>query len=71
MDIIHHLKTSIPNLEPSMIDDVIVGCANPEGQGLQVGRLIASRSLWIRCSRNDHQSLLCLGLEAIAIACKK
>ncbi|CAG0903972.1 unnamed protein product, partial [Darwinula stevensoni] len=39
-------KSFVPQLDPKEIDDVIVGCANPEGeQGLQVGRLIAARAL--------------------------
>ncbi len=72
VDIIHHLKTSIPNLEPSMIDDVIVGCANPEGeQGLQVGRLIASRSLGYDVPGMTINRYCASGLEAIAIASAK
>ncbi|MCB1037431.1 MAG: acetyl-CoA C-acyltransferase, partial [Acidobacteria bacterium] len=34
-----------PGLTPSMVDDVMVGCAMPEGeQGLNMGRLIALRA---------------------------
>ena len=46
VDVIKHLMSTVPNLDPTLVDDVIVGCANPEGeQGLQVGRLIAARAL--------------------------
>ena len=45
VDILNYLALQIPQLDVLEIDDVIVGCANPEGeQGLQVGRLIASRA---------------------------
>ena len=46
--IIKHLIESVPQLDPKTVNDVIVGCANPEGeQGLQVGRLISARALGI------------------------
>jgi acetyl-CoA acyltransferase len=46
VDILSYLASQVPQLDPKEIDDVIVGCANPEGeQGLQVGRLIAARAL--------------------------
>ncbi len=35
----------IPNLDPAMIDDVIIGCAMPEAeQGFNIGRIIGQRS---------------------------
>jgi len=46
VDVIKHLMQSVPEVDPKLVDDVIVGCANPEGeQGLQIGRLIAARAL--------------------------
>ena len=40
--VIQNLLKNTPELDPQLIDDVLVGCANPEGeQGLQIGRLIA------------------------------
>ena len=46
VEVVKHLVSSVPKLDPKTVDDVIVGCANPEGeQGLQIGRLIAARSL--------------------------
>ena len=48
VDVLKHLVGQVPALDPTTIDDVIVGCANPEGeQGLQVGRLISARALGI------------------------
>jgi acetyl-CoA acyltransferase len=35
----------VPGLEPKQIDDVLMGCAMPEGsQGLNIGRLVAQRA---------------------------
>ena len=31
VEVIKHLMASVPQLDPSTVDDVIVGCANPEG----------------------------------------
>ena len=44
--LIQHLLSKVPELDPLLIDDVIVGCANPEGeQGLQMGRQISVRAI--------------------------
>ncbi|MGD1980739.1 MAG: acetyl-CoA C-acyltransferase, partial [Flavobacteriaceae bacterium] len=44
VQVIQHLMQTVPQIDPKRVDDVIVGCANPEGeQGLQVGRLISAR----------------------------
>ena len=46
VDVIKHLMQAVPEIDPKTVDDVIVGCANPEGeQGLQIGRLISARAL--------------------------
>ena len=46
VDVIKHLTSQVPELDTTKVDDVIVGCANPEGeQGLQVARLISARAL--------------------------
>ena len=46
VQVIQHLMQAVPQVDPKQVDDVIVGCANPEGeQGLQVGRLISARAL--------------------------
>jgi len=47
--VIKHLMSTVPELDPSRIDDVIVGCAMPEGeQGLNMGRNISARALITR-----------------------
>lgn len=70
--IIQHLLSSVPQLDPKRIDDVIVGCANPEGeQGLQVGRLIALRALGQEIPGITINRYCASGLEAIAIASAK
>lgn len=72
VDIVKHLISSIPNLDPKEIDDVIVGCANPEGeQGLQVGRLIAARALGKEVPGMTVNRYCASGLETISIATAK
>jgi acetyl-CoA acyltransferase len=72
VDILKYLLTEVPNLDPKLIDDVIVGCANPEGeQGLQVGRLIAARAFGKEVPGMTINRYCASGLEAIAIASAK
>jgi acetyl-CoA acyltransferase len=41
VDVIKHLSSQVPELDTTKVDDVIVGCANPEGeQGYNMGRLL-------------------------------
>jgi len=72
VDILKHLAAEVPELDFSQIDDVIVGCANPEGeQGLQVGRLIAARAFGQDVPGMTINRYCASGLEAIAIASSK
>ena len=72
VDILNYLALQIPQLDVLEIDDVIVGCANPEGeQGLQVGRLIASRAFGKSIPGMTINRYCASGLEAIAIASAK
>jgi acetyl-CoA acyltransferase len=72
VDILSYLVSEVPQLDPKEIDDVIVGCANPEGeQGLQVGRLIAARALGKEVPGMTINRYCASGLEAIAIASAK
>jgi len=72
VDIIKHLAAQVPELDPRVIDDVIVGCANPEGeQGLQIGRLIAARALGQEVPGFTINRYCASGLEAIALASAK
>ena len=65
--VIKALMAKYPMIESSLIDDVIVGCANPEGeQGLQIGRNILSRALGKARSQGMTVNRYCAsGLETI------
>lgn len=72
VEVIQHLMQQVPQLAPTQVDDVIVGCANPEGeQGLQVGRLIAARALGKEVPGITINRYCASGLEAIAMAVGK
>src|SRR5688572_12864810 len=72
VDIIRHLMEQVPELDPRMIDDVIVGCANPEGeQGLQIGRQISMRALDHDVPGMTVNRYCASGLETISIAAAK
>ena len=72
IDVITHLMKSVPELEASRVDDVIVGCANPEGeQGLQIGRLIGVRALGTDVPGMTVNRYCASGLETISIAVAK
>jgi acetyl-CoA acyltransferase len=60
----------VPGLEKSMIDDVILGCAQPEGeQGWNIARMAALRAgLPVEIPGATVNRLCASGLEAIAIA---
>lgn len=70
--VISHLMKTVPNVDPKTIDDVIVGCANPEGeQGLQIGRNIGMRALGIEVPGMTVNRYCASGLETISIAVGK
>ncbi len=72
ISIIQSLMNKIPQLNALEIDDVIVGCANPEGeQGLQIGRQIALRALGKEVAGMTVNRYCASGLETIAIATAK
>lgn len=72
VDVLKHLVGQVPALDPTIVDDVIVGCANPEGeQGLQMGRLISARALGIEVPGITINRYCASGLEAIAMAVAK
>jgi len=61
-----------PNIDPAVVDDVLVGCANPEGeQGLQVGRQISLRALGKSVPGVTVNRYCASGLETIATAVAK
>ena len=72
VDVLGQLLDSVPQLDRKLVDDVIVGCANPEGeQGLQVGRLIAARALGQEVPGMTVNRYCASGLETISIAVAK
>ena len=72
IDIINHLMDRTPELDPRRVDDVIVGCANPEGeQGLQIGRQISVRALGKEVPGMTVNRYCASGLETISIAVAK
>ena len=72
VDVIKHLLSETPELEPGLVDDLIVGCANPEGeQGLQIGRMISVRALGKSVPGMTVNRYCASGLETISIAVAK
>src|SRR3954462_11309086 len=72
IDLIKGLMKSVPQLETTMIDDLIVGNAVPEAeQGLQVGRIIAARALGFDVPGMTVNRYCASGLETISIATAK
>lgn len=72
-DVIRHLMASVPQVEHTLVDDVIVGNAMPEAeQGLNVGRIISLLSLNTdKVSGMTVNRYCASGLETIAIASAK
>jgi len=72
VEVIKGLLLSVPQLEASRVDDLIVGNAVPEAeQGLQIGRMIAVRALGIDVPGMTVNRYCASGLETIAIATAK
>jgi acetyl-CoA acyltransferase len=72
IEVIKGLMQSVPQVETSLIDDVIVGNAVPEAeQGLQVGRIIAARALGHHAPGITINRYCASGLESIAMATAK
>jgi acetyl-CoA acyltransferase len=70
--VIKQIMKEIPEIDPKMIDDVIVGCAFPEGeQGLNIGRSIALGALGIEAPGTTVNRFCASGLETISMACAK
>ncbi len=72
IDVIRGLLATLPQLDPKLVDDVIVGNAVPEAeQGLQVGRIIANKAVGEWAPGFTINRYCGSGLEAIAIATAK
>ncbi len=72
VDVIAALLKSVPQLDPVLVEDLIVGNAVPEAeQGLQIGRMIAVRALPKTTSGVTVNRYCGSGVETIAIATAK
>lgn len=71
-EVIKHLVAQVPNLDPSRVDDLIVGNAIPEAeQGMQMARYISLLSLPKNVPGFIINRYCGSGLEAIALASAK
>jgi acetyl-CoA acyltransferase len=72
-EVINHILANLPQLDPSLIDDIIVGNAVPEAeQGLQIARWIALRSNLPESVGGVTVNRYCgSGVETIAMATAK
>ncbi|GAB5552481.1 MAG: acetyl-CoA C-acyltransferase [Saprospiraceae bacterium] len=72
VDVVRYMMEQIPEVDPKLIDDVIVGCANPEGeQGMQIGRQVSLRALGKEVPGMTVNRYCASGLETISIAAAK
>jgi acetyl-CoA acyltransferase len=72
IQLIKGIMATLPQLEASRVDDVIVGNAVPEAeQGLQVGRIIAAGALGEKAAGMVVNRYCASGLETIALATAK
>ena len=72
VDVIEFMVKNTPGFDPALVDDLIVGCANPEGeQGLQIGRMISVRALGKTVPGMTVNRYCASGLETISIAVAK
>jgi len=72
VDVVKYMMEQMPNFDGKLVDDVIVGCANPEGeQGFQIGRQISLRALGKEVPGVTVNRYCASGLETISIAVAK
>lgn len=71
-EVVRHLVSQVPQLDPTRVDDLIVGCAIPEAeQGMQIGRMVALMSLPMNVSGVTVNRYCGSGLETIALGVAK
>lgn len=71
VEVLKHLVSQV-DFDPQLVDDVFVGCANPEGeQGLQIGRQISLRALGKSVPGVTVNRYCASGLETISMAVAK
>lgn len=67
--VIKHLVASVPSLDPTRVDDIIVGNAIPEAeQGMQMGRMISLLSMPINVPGMVLNRYCGSGVESISLA---
>lgn len=72
VEVVKYMMDQTPEVDPHLIDDVFVGCANPEGeQGFQIGRQISLRALGKPVPGVTVNRYCASGLETISIAVAK
>ncbi|MDB4505901.1 MAG: thiolase family protein [Saprospiraceae bacterium] len=72
VDVVKHMMEQMPSFDGKLVDDVIVGCANPEGeQGFQIGRQISLRAIGKEVPGVTVNRYCASGLETISIAVAK
>ncbi len=72
VDVVKYMMDQMPNFDGKLVDDVIVGCANPEGeQGFQIGRQISLRAIGKEVPGMTVNRYCASGLETISIAVAK
>ena len=72
VDVVKYMMEQVPNFDGKLVDDVIVGCANPEGeQGFQIGRQISLRAIGKEVPGVTVNRYCASGLETISIAVAK
>ena len=72
VDVVKYMMEQMPSFDGKLVDDVIVGCANPEGeQGFQIGRQISLRAIGKEVPGVTVNRYCASGLETISIAVAK
>ncbi len=72
IEVIKYIMKDTPGLTPEMVQDVLVGCAFPEGeQGLNMARNISIGALGIKTPGTTVNRFCGSGLETIAMAAAK
>ncbi len=72
IEVIKYIMKDTPQVQPDMIEDVLVGCAFPEGeQGLNMARNISIGALGIKTPGTTVNRFCGSGLETIAMAAAK
>ena len=71
--VIKEALARVPSVDPKQIDDIILGCAMPEGeQGMNVARIVALRAgLPVETSAMTVNRFCASGLQAIALAAER